>query len=843
MASDPTKPILRLHPSDPQPRAPGRQAVVRGPQPNSTADQNQRFGPQFRRLTEVLQRDPAGLALRTDPSALAPERLLVFEVRGSIAAFTRAINNVPGLELIDEEELPDDEDKAPVAYLLVPDLRALQQIESLWRTWVAGRVLPQGFTPWRDVFACLRGLRVWGPADRVQPLDADVLAQEIEGREDNELIPLEIELVFRASAEAGAIGEATVAAAIRQSGGQLLSRARLDDIAYHAVLAELPVAAVRTVVERTPGSLAGVEPIMHIRPQSVVTGIDTNDLLPAAPTPAPGPVAAAPILALLDGVPLAGHPLLQPHLSVEDHFGLEPGALVSQRFHGSAMASLIVHGDRNRPEPPLPRQVHCIPVLGNNDRFPPDRLIIDLIYQAVIRMRAGDQPSAPHVIIVNISLGNVRRPFYGQLSPWARLLDRLAFRFGILFLVSAGNITAHFPVAGFANRVAFEDANADQRARGVINAVAAQVADRRLLSPSEAINGLTIGARNLDWVPAAERALARANVNPYSELDTANPSSALGPGFAGSVKPDILMPGAREHLRVVASAESIMVAPASASRGAGLRVAAPPRPGLENAEGFTNGTSAATALASRTAHRIHDALEAAYGQEFLQLTNVQRAVLVKALLVHPARWPNAAAGLVKELLGPCGKGQAPRQKDNIRRFLGYGVFDSDDAVACAADRATFWCVGSLGRERSVDVLVPIPAAIGGQARAHSISATLAWFTPVVPGRKSYRAVRMKILDPAEIAGLGVSADAWQPDGNQTNRGTVFTRVWSGAQAAVVADGMNLRLKIQREPDPASPIDDLVPFGLAVTLAMPGELRLYDQVRSRVQPRPAQRAAP
>ncbi|WP_244447641.1 S8 family peptidase [Neorhizobium galegae] len=843
MASDPTKPILRLHPSAPQPRAPGRQAVVRGPQPNATADQNQRFGPKFQRLTDVLQRDPAGLALRADPAALAPERLLVFEVKGSIATFARAINNVPGLELIDEEELPDDEDKAPVAYLLVPDLRALRQIESLWRTWVAGRVLPQGFTPWRDVFACLRDLRVWGPADRVQPLDADVLVEEIEGRADDELIPLEIELVFRVSAEAGTISEATVTAAIGQSGGRVLSRSRLDDIAYHAILAELPVAAVRIVAERGPGSLAGVEPIMHIRPQSVVTAIDANDLLPAAPAPRPGPVTADPILALLDGVPVAGHPLLQNHLSVEDHFGLEPGALVAQRVHGSAMASLVVHGDRNRPEPPLPRQVHCIPVLGNNDRFPSDRLIIDLIYQAVMRMRAGAQPSAPHVIIVNISLGNIRRPFYGQLSPWARLLDRLAFQFGILFLVSAGNITAQFPVAAFANRVAFEDANADQRARGVLHAVAAIVADRRLLSPSETINGLTIGARNLDWVPELDRALARANVNPFSDLDTANPSSALGPGFAGSVKPDILMPGAREHLRVVASADSIMVSPAGPSRGAGLKVAAPPRPGLENAEGFTNGTSAATALASRTAHRIHDALETAYGQEFLQLTNVQRAVLIKALLVHPARWPNAAAGLVKQLLGPFGQGQAPRQKDNIRRFLGYGVFDSDDAVACAADRATFWCVGSLGRERSVDVLVPVPAAIGGQARSHSLSATLAWFTPVIPGRKSYRAVRMKILDPAEIAGLGVSAEAWQPDGNQTNRGTVFTRVWSGAQAAVVADGMSLRLKIQREPDPASPVDDLVPFGLAVTLAMPGELRLYDQVRNRVQPRPAQRAAP
>lgn len=822
---------------------PGRPIVPPGLQRNSTTDQNQRFGPQFQRLTDLLQRDRADLALRVDPTALAPERLLVFEVKASIADFARAINKVPGLELIDEEELPDDESKAPVAYLLVPDLRALRQIESLWRNWVSGQNLPRGFTPWRDVFACLQDLRVWGPTDRVQPMDADALVDEIEGRADDELIPLEIELVFRASPEAGATSEETVTAAIRQSGGRILSRSRLDDISYHAILAELPVASVRLVVERNPAGVAGVESIMHIRPQSVVTKIDTNDLLPAVPEHALGPVTAAPILALLDGVPVAGHPLLRHHLSVEDLFGLEPGAQVAQRVHGSAMASLIVHGDRNRPEPALPRQVHCIPLLGSNDSFPPDRLIIDLVYQAVIRMREGDQPSAPHVIIVNMSLGNARRPFDGQLSPWARLLDRLAYRFGILFLVSAGNITAQFPVATFASRIAFEDANADQRARGVLNALAAIVADRRLLSPSETINGLTIGARNLDWVPVPEQAMARTNVNPFSDLDIANPSSALGPGFAGSVKPDILMPGARELLRVVASAGAITVAPARASRGAGLKVAAPPQSGLESAEGFTNGTSAAAALASRTAHRIHDALETVYGEEFLQLTNVQRAVLIKALLVHPARWPNATADLIKQLLGPIGQGQTTRQKDNIRRFLGYGVLDSDDTVACAADRATFWCVGSLGREQGVEVLVPVPTVIGGQARPHSVSATLAWFTPVLPGRKSYRAVKMKILDPTNINALGVSADARQPDQHQTNRGTVYTRVWSGEQAAVVADGMSLRLTIQRERDPASPVDDLVPFGLAVTLAMPGEVRLYDEVRNQVQSRPALRAVP
>lgn len=332
-------------------------------------------------------------------------------------------------------------------------------------------------------------------------------------------------------------------------------------------------------------------------------------------------------------------------------------------------------------------------------------------------------------------------------------------------------------------------------------------------------------------------------MNPFPHIDTANPSSALGPGYAGSVKPDLLMPAAREHLRINSSGDGITVIPAGASRGAGLKVAAPPRQGNEGAEAYTNGTSAATALASRTAHRIHDALEAAYGPEFLQLSGTHRAVLIKALLVHPAQWPEASAASIKRLLGPFGQGQASRQKDNIRRFLGYGTYDLDDAVACAADRATFWCVGELARERSVEVVVPVPAVLGGQARPHSLSATLAWFTPVMPGRRAYRSVRMKILEPNDLEDLAIRGQSGQPDQNQTNRGTVFTRRWSGDRVAVVAEGKTISLTIQREPDLGAPMDELVPFGLAVTLEMPGELRLYEQASARIQPRPAERAIP
>jgi hypothetical protein len=59
-------------------------------------------------------------------------------------------------------------------------------------------------------------------------------------------------------------------------------------------------------------------------------------------------------------------------------------------------------------------------------------MIVDVIYSAVMAMREGAEATAPRVVIVNLSLGNPRRPFHGQLSPWARLLDRLAYRFGLL---------------------------------------------------------------------------------------------------------------------------------------------------------------------------------------------------------------------------------------------------------------------------------------------------------------------------------------------------------------------------------------------------------------------------
>jgi hypothetical protein len=222
MASDPHRPLLRLTSRDQRDRPAGRQRAIPRPEEFPTGRQTATFTPKFNRLAEILNRDPTGLELRADPTALAPERLLVFEVRGSIASFAAAIQRVPGLELVDEEELAADEDKAPVAYLMVPDIQALRNIESLWRRWLGAR-LAQGETLWRDVFALLRDLRPWGPSDRVQVADLDILSKEIDGRNDDDLIRLEIELVFRLNDHIAQDREVEVRAAVVARDGRILS--------------------------------------------------------------------------------------------------------------------------------------------------------------------------------------------------------------------------------------------------------------------------------------------------------------------------------------------------------------------------------------------------------------------------------------------------------------------------------------------------------------------------------------------------------------------------------------------------------------------------------------------
>jgi hypothetical protein len=112
----------------------------------------------------------------------------------------------------------------------------------------------------------------------------------------------------------------------------------------------LPVHAVRQIIARSPEGIAGLEPVMHIRPQSVASAIEITN---AAESEAPQAAGALgePILALLDGVPVVAHRLLADHLFVDDQFGLEPITPVADRAHGTAIGHDGVGSRHDRDNP------------------------------------------------------------------------------------------------------------------------------------------------------------------------------------------------------------------------------------------------------------------------------------------------------------------------------------------------------------------------------------------------------------------------------------------------------------------------------------------------------------
>ena len=193
------------------------------------------------------------------------------------------------------------------------------------------------------------------------------------------------------------------------------------------------------------------------------------------------------------------------------------------------------------------------------------------------------------------------------MSPWGRLLDHLADRFGILFLVSAGNVEDPLPVPAFNGLTDLEQATPRDREQAIFEALAGQRSQRTLLSPAEALNVITVGAWHEDAVDGANRPSSLVFA-PYENDPGPNVTSALGLGHRKVIKPDIFMPGGREHLSTVSAGHGLRVRQAPPGRIYGLKAAIPDAGGRLDQEGLTAGTSTATALATRDAHRLFDAL-------------------------------------------------------------------------------------------------------------------------------------------------------------------------------------------------------------------------------------------
>lgn len=318
----------------------------------------------------------------------------MFELTGSVMKFEQAVRLVPGLEFLGAEDLEEDElDDKPAVYLMVPSEGALRNIVTLWRGWQESGTVPERFSAWKTLLTQLRDIRPWGPQDRITPGDFDILTAEMASADTT--VRVEVELVFRRD---GQPTEQEARRAIAAVGGTTMSQSRIAGAGYHALLADIPIQAMRQALQRDPRGLSGLDAIFQIRPQSIFH-LEPIEEVAGAPLGDVPAVAGEPIAAIFDAVPLAGHPRLAGALSVDDPFDLERLA-VGPRKHGSAMASAVIHGDLNDSwTRPLERPVYFVNMLyatadiQEPERFP-DKLPADLFEQALRRSRL-ELPSRP----------------------------------------------------------------------------------------------------------------------------------------------------------------------------------------------------------------------------------------------------------------------------------------------------------------------------------------------------------------------------------------------------------------------------------------------------------------
>ena len=855
----PEYPLLPLPESEPgkPPKAP------RFPQPTlelSPKRQGQRLGTEFDQLEQMLDsRDPS-LSLRKDPASIAPERALVLEIAGSVGDFYELVRKTEGLEFLadDEKEFDPDEDffvpdtrkgkkgeprsdrlVGGRLYLAMPNLRALRKLVSRWNQWRRGEEMPRGSAKWSKIFARLHRIRPWGPADRLTAETIKLWREEFEA-EPAAMRRVEAELWFRENAKHREDAFGRLAEAVSGAGGSIVHHAVIEDIGYDAVLIDMPSSEIERLAAREEVHLVICDDVMFLRPQSSVSAPQPDEQAGAIAEPpdAPRPDDGPPIAALLDGVPVQRHQLLDGRIEVDDPDGLEAMSDLRTRDHGTAMASVILHGDRNRNEPPIPRKLHVRPVMyaptpGFREVFREDQLLLDVIYRAVRRMKEGDregEATAPEVFLVNLSLGDPRRPFAGPMSPWAKLLDHLAERYGVLFLVSAGNITQSLPIARFADWSSFERAAAAGRKNAVLEAIGKQKARRTLLSPAEALNVLTVGAWHEDDLDGPRGA---QTVDPYEDGNLPNVSSALGPGHRRIVKPDIHLPGGREHVTFQSYQNPLEI---NLSGRYGLIAAAPDEDGTLNHVKLTKATSAATALATRAGHRIFDTLmDTDGGASHATMEPQYRAVVVKALLVHRSRWGKEARFL-DGFYGPHGQGQHIRRRDNIARLMGYGFPEVEEAMACAPNRATLVGYGTIKDKDTNIHRIPLPPSLDSVSEPRALTITVAWLSPVNFRHQSYRCAKLEVdhATPLETA-LGVTRSPGQPADPAAARGTVFHARYEGRRAVQFVDDRHVLLRIFCRKQ-AGRLDHSIRYGVAVTIEAGQNVPVYQEVRSRLAAR-------
>ena len=676
-----------------------------------------------------------------------------------------------------------------------------------------------------------------------------------------EPITFQIELFYRKKEEKRKENERNIERLLKDSGGKKIgSFIDMPDIAFHAVKAQLPSKKIKDLLQQIESQqqskldiqLFNFTGIMYFRPTGQSIAISKQDAMDEQAEFPEGKSVSPPIVAILDGAPQLKHDALKGKVLLDDPDNLSAEYQPGERIHGTSMASLIIHGDSSDPNSvPLSSQVYHIPVMQPDlkkrkfkgsveEHFPEHIFFEDRIEQAVRRMfeEDGSTPAqAPTVKIINLSIGDPERPFIHTLSPWARLLDFLSFKYKVLFCVSAGNflndINLNKPFKEFINL------DNSKKKELLLKSFKDQLSERRLLSPAESLNSLTVGALHSDQ---------SGDYNPGPRIDllpnedhVLSPISRFGYGFQRSIKPEILFPGGRQLYKEKLN-ENTSYSIATENQKPGQKTAGDSKQAGESSKVVhTRGTSNATALATRSGVRIYEMLSTLNKKEKHNLIPENlMAILIKTLLVHSAEHKDATTQALVQSLEISGR----RTKEILSRYIGYGNANIDRVLSCTEQRGTVIGFGEIEDNKTHEYKFPLPIGLSNQKINRRMLITLAWFSPINPKHRKLREAKLEIKPSENWKSTPLKLKRKDSDPHQALRGTVQHEVFEKdrGETSSYEEGQNISLQVTCKADATESLEDKIPYGLAVTLEIEEGINIpvYQEIHQKLkQPIPVE----
>ena len=811
--------------------------------------QYNRLQPTFRVLQTAFEQK--NLKIQQSPMGLNPDFALVFEIVGSVDSFYTAVKNSDGLEwLFDKDSdpiTPDndfyEEDRNGVRtentldgklYCIMSNQQAMAQLLSLWKRHQSGEkdVFQRGFAGLRDIFTHIKNIRKWGAQDRIAETHVVEYWRDWLIYNGDTPVPFEIELFFRSDPAKRNISVQTIEHEIRKLGGRILQECVISEIFYHGLLAELPRNAIEHLVTQYEEiQLSQVDDIMFFRPtcQSACISSTDSEILTSTLTETPLPTGT-PIAAVFDGMPIQNHTLLRGRVIIDDPDDYEVGYESKYRIHGTAMTSLAIYGDLSRNDSPVGTPIYVRPVMRPKDLgmekveecVPADKLFIDVLHRAVKRMAEGENGNsavAPTVKVINLSIGDPVRQLTTTMSPIARLIDFLAYKYKLLFIISAGN----HPEILSCIHSSFSDMKAKsifQRNQIFWDAIKNNQRNLKVLAPAESLNSLTVGALYDDFSDAKEGDRLIWAV----EKGLPSPVSAVGKGYRGIIAPDLFYYGGRKLLKKKLDNG---IDWALTSRKPGCKVAAPYSDGNDSGQAYSFGTSDAAAQLTHEAIKCYDVLKQVFYNEVdTDVPQNYVAILLKAMLAHGASWDQIADELSRDT------GDGTKQ---LCRWVGNGIPNIDRVKECTKERITLIGRGALKKDQGDVFHLPLHIDFSTRLIKRKLTVTLAYLSPIVSNKQAYRAAQLWFN--IDDGGKGLFLDGRQNSNWQAVRkGTLQHEIFMG-ENPIAWNNDELIIKVNCKEDAGKLHTEAIPYCVFVTfeVAEGYDIDLYTAVSTAIRP--------